>query len=426
MISNVSDRELRQELKGGLMLQQSVFDFNDLDTFARIGFPHHLATPLRQADPIHWHDVSGDPFWLILRHADVISVSRNWRVFSSTNEHGGIHGLNEYQRRRKLDNLGENVFATMDPPEHSKYRGLVSKAMMPSAVRRVSDRVQEVSVARIAEALEKDICDFVVDVSQWIPLEAIAELGNIPNTNRQDVFRWVNAMLGPDEPEYSATVSAGPEGRRSLQKLCEAIYEERKVDPNDDIISMMIQAEVDGTRVTAPQCVAFFQLLISAGSETTRTTMSHGVLALTQNPEQYEAMRADESLIPQAIEEMLRWSTPVHYMRRGVTDDIEIGGKQMRRGDSVILCYPSANRDEGVFEDPFTFDIFRKSNPHISFGGNGPHTCLGANLARMEMKVFFTEFCRRVKRIELAGIPGYLRSNQMNGIKHLPLRLLAA
>jgi cholest-4-en-3-one 26-monooxygenase len=405
------------------MAQLPTFDFNDLDTFSQMGFPHHLVTPIRAADPIHWHNTSGDPFWLILRHADVIAVSRNWKIFSSSNEHGGIHGLNEYQRRRKLDNLKENVFATMDPPEHGKYRGLVVKAMLPSAVKRVSDRVQQVSIARIESAIGKDVCDFVVDISQWVPLEAVAELGSIPNTNRQDVFRWVNAMLGPDDREYAPTPTAGPEGRRSLQQLCEAIYEQRKSSPGDDIISMMIRAEVDGLPVTAKQCAAFFELLISAGSETTRTTLSHGVLALARNPGQYAAMRADESLIPPAIEEMLRWATPVHYMRRGVTADTEFGPRQMRRGDSVILCYPSANRDESVFADPFTFDISRKNNHHLSFGGNGPHNCLGANLARMEMKVFFTEFCKRVNRIELAGEPTFLRSNQMNGIKHLPLKL---
>lgn len=402
------------------------FDFNDLDRFANIGFPHDLVTPLRAADPVHWHDVSGEPFWLILGHGDLISISRNWKTFSSSNEHGGIHGLSEYQRRRRIDNVTENVFATMDPPEHGKYRGLVVKAMMPSAIKRVGDRVQAVSAERIQNAVDKDLCDFVVDVSQWVPLEAMAELGNIPNTDRQDVFRWVNAMLGPDDPEYAATPTAGPEGRRSLQKLCNAIYEERKLAPGDDIISMMIEAEVEGQRVTASQCTAFFELLISAAAETTRTTLSHGILALARHPEQYAAMRADEALIPQAIEEMLRWATPVHYMRRGVTDDVEIGGKQMRRGDSVILCYASANRDEAVFDDPFTFDISRQKNPHLSFGGFGPHNCLGANLARLEMKIFFTEFCKRVRRIDVGGDPILLRSNQMNGIKHLPLRLQAA
>jgi cholest-4-en-3-one 26-monooxygenase len=406
--------------------RQPEFDFNDLDTFSRLGFPHDPVTPLRAADPVHWHDTSGDPFWLILRHADVIAISRNWKTFSSSNEHGGIHGLSEFQRRRKISALTENVFSTMDPPEHGRYRGLVVKAMMPSAISRVSSRVQQVSIDHIERAIEQNVCDFVVDISQWIPLEAVAELGNIPNTNRDDVFRWVNAMLGPDDPEYAVTATAGPEARRSLQKLCLSIYEERRIAPGDDIISMMIRAQVDGEPVTAMQCVAFFELLIAAGSETTRTTLTHGMVALARNPEQYAAMRADESLIPQAIEEMLRWSTPVHYMRRGVTADIEFGGKQMRRGDSVILCYASANRDESVFANPFTFDTSRKSNAHLSFGGNGPHTCMGANLARMEMKIFFSEFCKRVKSIELAGEPIFLRSNQMNGIKHLPLRLQRA
>ena len=408
------------------MTSSERFDFNDIDRFAESGFPHGLATPIRQRDPVYWHDVGGEPFWLLMAHADIVSASRNWRAFSSSNAHGGIHGFNEFQRRRKTDNLSENVFATMDPPEHGKYRGLVVKAMMPSAIKRVGDRVQDVSVERIGNALDRDVCDFVTDVAQWVPLEAMAELGNIPNTNRADVFRWVNAMLGPDDPEYAPTPDAGPEGRRSLQRLCNQIYEARKAEPGDDIISMMIQAEVDGVPVTNTQCTAFFELLISAAAETTRTTLSHGVLALAQNPGQFAAMRADENLIPQAIEEMLRWSTPVHYMRRGVTEDIEFGGKRMRRGDSLILCYASGNRDEGVFEEPFTFDISRSKNPHLSFGGTGPHTCLGANLARMELRIFFTEFCRRVGRLELAGDAVLLRSNQMNGIKHLPLRLMAA
>jgi cholest-4-en-3-one 26-monooxygenase len=323
--------------------------------------------------------------------------------------------------------LIENTFVTMDPPEHSKYRKLVTGAMLPSAVAAVALRVRETSVELIEAAIAKGKCDFVLDVSAWIPLEALAELADIPMTDRKQMFQWVNAMLGPDDPEYAASFEHALEGRRSLQSYCENLYEQRKDRLGEDIISMMIAGEIDGEPVSARRAAAFFEVLIGAGSETTRTALSHGVLELARRPEQYQAMRADPELLQTtAIGEILRWATPITYFRRGATVDCELGGQSIKAGDSVILCYASANRDAAVFDEPFVFDVRRKPNKHVSFGAGGPHNCLGANLARLEMKIFFEELCARVATIELLGDPDFLRSNIIHGIKHLPVRLHAA
>lgn len=399
--------------------------FADLDGFAAAGVPHEWLTSLRANDPVSWQPTEdGGGFWLVTRHADVVEASRDWRTFSSDNSNGGIMGLVEAERQRRIQALVENTFVTMDPPEHSKYRKVVTSAMLPSAVAAVARRVREISVELIEAAIAKGTCDFVLDISAWIPLEALAELADIPVPDRRQLFEWVNALAGPDDPEYAASFAHALEGRRSLQRYCENLYEQRKDHLGEDVLSMMVAGEIDGEPISARRAAAFFELLIGAGSETTRTALSHGMLELARHPEQYRAMRADPELRQTtAIDEILRWATPITYFRRGATVDCELGGQPIKAGDSVILCYASANRDEAVFDDPFVFDVSRKPNRHVSFGAGGPHNCLGANLARLEMKIFFEELCARVAAIELASEPDFLRSNMIHGIKHLPIRL---
>ena len=251
----------------------------------------------------------------------------------------------------------------------------------------------------------------------------LAELGNIPTLDRAKVLKWVNAMLSPDDPEYAASFDEALQCRRAMQDYCRNLYALRKQDPGEDAISLMIEGVIDDKPVSAAHAAAFFELLLAAGSETTRTAMSHGVLAFAQFPDQFEALRQDTGLIDSAVEEILRWATPIIYFRRGVTADLELHGHAIKRGSSVVLCYASANRDERVFEEPFRFDIRRKPNRHLAFGGGGPHNCLGVNVARLELRVFVEELVRRVSAIELAGSPSRLRSNVLNGLKHVPVRL---
>lgn len=398
-------------------------DLNDLDRFASEGVPHEWLKELRAEDPVYWHPgEGGDGFWLITLYEDVISVSRDWRNFSSQNEHGGVVGLNEAQRRRRIDNLIETSFVNMDPPEHTKYRNVVQRAVFPRAVAACEPFFRQLTGDLLDKAIAQDVCMFVTEVSMWLPIEMMAELGKIPTLDRELVLKWVNAVLAPDDPAYAATPEQAVEYRMALQHYCKNLYEIRKKEPGEDIISLMIEGKIDDEPITADHAAAFFAVLLGAASETTRTAMSHGVHAFAQFPDQYDALRNDPSLIPTTIEEILRWSTPINYMRRGATADFELRGRRIKRGDSVVICYASANRDENVFVDPFRFDITRQPNRHLSFGGNGPHNCLGTNVARIELKIFLEELIRRVSAIEIVQEPKKVRSNFINGLKDLPIR----
>lgn len=405
-----------------------IIDFTDLDQFAARGLPHDLFAKLRAQAPVYWQQVSDDDgFWLVTRHEDVVNIARDYKTFSSSIDLGGVMGLTRPERQRRDEFASTTSFLLLDPPEHGKLRGVVTKAILPSAVASVGDCVRRVSIDLIENALNKDVCDFVEDVAVYVPIEALSELGNVPIPDRDQMIRWVNALASPDDPEYAKDLSELVKARRELRSYCEDLYQQRRAAPGSDILSMMVHGEIDGRPVSPQEAGGFFELLLTAGSETTRTVMSHSVLALARHDDQYQIMRNEPEILKKtAVEELLRWACPVIHFCRRVTQDKEIGGKLIRKGDTVAICFASANRDESVFENPFEFDVRRSPNRHLSFGGGGPHSCLGANVARLELRIFFEEFCKRVKRVELLGEPSYLRSNLINGIKHLPVRLHAA
>ena len=401
----------------------AAIDFTDLNRFASEGIPYAGLARLQREDPVHWHPVANESgFWLLTRHEDVTRISRDWRTFSSEPIHGGITGFTARDRAVRGKVSAETIIR-MDPPEHTKYRRFVSDGVMPSAVRKVADKIRRLSIDLIEQNLDKPVFDFVTQIAAWIPLEAVAELGAIPDDDRRQMFEWVNTIVGPDDPEYAPTPEELSRALTSIREYCLALYGVRSQDLGEDILSMMIKGEINGGRVPPDRAVSFFQFLFSAGSETTRTALSHGVMGLSEYPDQYEILRKDpEAVVATGVEEILRWSSPVIYFLRGVTQDVELHGKQIRAGDRVMICYAAANRDDSKFENPFTFDITRKNNPHLAFGGTGPHNCLGANLARLEMKIFFEELAKRVSKITIMGEPSLLRSNLNPGIKHLPVR----
>ena len=400
---------------------ESGIDFVDLDAFAASGVPHDKLTRLRNEEPVFWHaNPDGGGFWLISRHEDVMRISRDWKNFSSDMANGGILGLTDRERMMRDTEAATNTLITMDPPVHGKYRRFVAKAMLPSAIAKVENHVRKISIEMIEAALEKDSFDFVDTMAAWIPLEALAELGDIPILDRKQMFDYVNTIVGPDDPEFARTPEQLGEATASLRNFCIELYRSRHASPGDNILSMMIDGRVDGEPVSEDRVVSFFELLLTAGSETTQTAITHGALAFARFPDQFQIVREHPELLKSsAVEEILRWATPVTYFRRGVMADCEIRGQRIKAGETVMMCYASANRDERVFDNPFSFDIQRQSNPHVSFGGRGPHHCLGANLARMELRVFFEELSKRVSEIRLMGQPDYLRSNLTNGIKHL-------
>jgi cholest-4-en-3-one 26-monooxygenase len=281
--------------------------------------------------------------------------------------------------------------------------------------------VRELTARIVDEVIERGECDFVVDVAAELPLQVIAELLGVPNADRHKLFEWSNRMVGSEDPEYFVSETEVQTAQIEMFMYANGLAQERRENPRDDIVTTLLEGEVDGDRLSEMDFNLFFLLLTVAGNETTRNSISHGIRAFCEHPDQYRALVDDPSLAVSATEEIVRWASPVMYFRRNVTKDTVIRGQQLKAGDKVAIYYCSANRDEDVFDRPFEFDISRDPNPHIGFGGGGPHFCLGANLARLEIRVLFEELARRMPDIELVGEPDYLRSNFIGGIKHMPV-----
>jgi cholest-4-en-3-one 26-monooxygenase len=410
-------------------------DLREIDLLDREVFtdrvPHEWFTFLRREAPIYHHpEPNGPGFWVITKHDDVVALNRNWETFSSEQERGGVVALEEPDPAVAVSQQefteGGRLMLMMDPPDHTRYRKLVNRGFTPRAIRSLEDHMRSMSAKIIERSLAKDdgACDFVVDVAAELPLEAIAEFLGVPYEDRHKLFDWSNRMVGSEDPEYAVSPRVAREAQVEMFVYAHALGEDRRAAPRQDIVSDLIHSEIDGDRLTEMDFNLFFLLLSVAGNETTRNAMSHGMAALLEHPDQYQMLVDDPALMATATEEILRWASPVMFFRRNATEDYEYKGHTIREGDKISLWYISANRDEEVFDDPFTFDIRRDPNPHIAFGGGGPHFCLGANLARMEIKVLFEELVQRVPRVEKLGEPVRLRSNFINGLKHLPVRLM--
>ena len=306
---------------------------------------------------------------------------------------------------------------------HTRYRLLVNKGFTPRRIAALEDRARAMTNDIIDRVCEKGECDFVEDMAAELPLQVIAELMGVPQEDRRLVFDWSNRMVGAADEEYQqdARPEAAMEASMELYAYANRLAAEKRADPHDDILSALIKAEVDGEMLTELELDMFFLLLAVAGNETTRNLISHGMLALMNHPDQRQKLLDDPGKIPGAVEEMLRWGSPVMHFRRTATKDVVIRDQPIAEGDKVVIWYISANRDEDHFDYPYTFDVERSPNEHVAFGGGGPHFCLGANLARMEIRVMFEEVLRRLPDMELAGPAQRLKSNFINGIKHIPV-----
>ncbi|MCL6641303.1 MAG: cytochrome P450, partial [Candidatus Rokubacteria bacterium] len=314
---------------------------------------------------------------------------------------------------------GGNLMLTMDAPEHTRYRKLVNRGFTPRQMRMLEPHIRELTNRILDDVIERGECDFVVDVAAELPLQVIAEMLGVPHEDRHKVFEWSNRMIGSEDPEYSVSAEEVQAAQVEMFMYANELAKERRENPRDDIVTALLNAEVDGDRLSEMDFNLFFLLLAVAGNETTRNSISHGVRAFCEHPDQYRKLVADPSLAKSATEEVVRWASAVMYFRRNVTRDTELRGQRIRAGDKVSIWYISANRDEEVFDDPFRFDITRHPNEHVGFGGGGPHHCLGANLARMEITVLLEEMARRIPTIELVDEPAPLRSNFIAGIKHM-------
>ena len=354
-------------------------------------------------------------WWAVTRHADVMEVSRSPERFAS-----GRGGTNIGDIPDELAEFLGSII-NMDAPRHTKVRRLVSSGFTPRQVARLDDAVA-LRAARIVDAIaERGECDVVTDIAAPLPLGVICDMMGIPPEDEQRMFELSNVILGFGDPDYVSTIGDLVNAGMELFSYGLRLAEARRAEPADDIATTLIHAEVDGEQLTPAELGSFFVLLVVAGNETTRTAISHGVLALTNHPDQRERWLADPAgLAPVAVEEIVRWATPVLHFRRTATADTELGGQRIAEGDRVVLLYESANRDQTVFEAPDTFDIARQPNDHVAFGAGGPHFCLGANLARRELRVMFTELLTRVPDLEVTAPPDRLRSAFINGIKRMP------
>ena len=401
----------------------SGIDLLDLDRFQRQEH-HEMFRRLRAEDPVYWHEheVPGAKgFWNVLRHADVSTVSRDSALFSSEAE--GVIGMLNPDEDAELDQTNDPrglMMLYMDPPKHTRYRLLVNKGFTPRMIGLLEQYLRHRATVIVDNVIERGEVDFVTDVACELPLQAIAEIMGVPQEDRKLIFEWSNRMVGMDDPEYNQ--SEGVDAMAELYAYVNQLAKQRQSDPRDDIVTRLLNAEIEGDRLSELEFDMFMLMLSVAGNETTRNATSWGMLALMQNPDAYRALREDPSKVELGVEEIIRWASPVMHFRRTATAATELGGKPIAEGDKVVMWYVSANRDETVFDDPYRFDIGRDPNPHIGFGGGGAHFCLGANLARTELRLLFDEIVRRVPDPTLAGDPQYLRSNFLGGIKHLPVR----
>ncbi len=313
---------------------------------------------------------------------------------------------------------------TMDDPRHAHMRKLVSAGFTPRMLKKLEDSVQETAAQIVDDICERGEVDFVVDVAAALPLRIVCEIMGIPDSEYQNVFDQTNIILGASDPEFQPEgadlLTLGLTAGATLSAIMKDVAESKKGSDGTDLTSVLVNAEIDGERLTEQEIASFFILLVVAGNETTRNAISWGLHYLTQNPEQHQIWKDDfEGVGPKAIEEIVRLASPVTFMRRTATEDTTIGGADVKEGDKLGMVYLAANRDEAVFEDPLKFDVQRDPNPHIGFGGPGPHFCMGAHLARREMLVMYRELFSRLPDIHATGEPELLLSNFIHGVKHL-------
>jgi cytochrome P450 len=378
---------------------------------------------LRAERPVSWHEEyeypgvpKGPGFWAVTRYADVWPISRNAHLFISG------RGTNISDLPTELTEFFGSMI-NMDAPRHTKLRLIVNRGFTPRMVARAEETVR-VKARRIVDAIsEKGECDFVSEVAAALPLEIICDMMGIPSSDYRRILELTNSILGVGDPEYATTIEDLMAAGLELATYAQELGRHRISHPTDDITSALMHAEVDGERLTEQEFGSFFILLVAAGNETTRNAISHAMKALTDFPDERRKWLADFARVtPTAVEEIVRWASPVIHFRRTATEDTVVGGQAIRAGDKLVMWYNSANRDEAAFVDPYRFDVTRDPNEHVGFGGGGPHFCLGANLARREIAVMFDELLHRLPDIEVSAPPAMLFSAFIHGVKRMPCR----
>jgi len=398
-------------------------DLADHDAFVA-AVPHAAFARLRREDPVHWNpEPGGRGFWAVTRYEDIRTVHRTPQVFSSE-----IGGTSLEDLAPEHIDVRKSMIDT-DPPRHDELRALVNRRFTPRAVTAWEDQVRMVARQVIDAALPVGAFDFVHEIASEIPMQVFAEILGVPQSERRQIIEIGDRLLGNADPEYAHTgddaahrhLPFSSPAALDMFAFGRRLADERREHPRDDIMTALVQSGL-----TQREMDVYFVLLATAGNETTRHTITHGLLALIEHPDERERLRQDPSLGKSAAEEMLRWATPVHHFRRTAAVDTELGGTEISAGDKVTTWFTSGNRDRSAFDAPDRFDVGRSPNPHMTFGPGGVHHCLGAHLAKLEIRITFEELLSRGVEIELTGPPERLRSNFFNGIKRLPVRVTAA
>jgi cholest-4-en-3-one 26-monooxygenase len=400
-------------------------DLVDPERYARRGYPHDVWTRLRADAPVAYFAPEGfEPFWAITKHADIVEISKQPLRFSSE---PGI----------TLRLAGAPIYASemvvmLDPPRHGPMRRVINGRFTPRAVRERREDVDRIAVDVMDTAVpggSTGELDFVERIAAPLPLGVIAWVLGVPRDDWELIFRWTNEIIGKEDPEYrregETPDQTSRRARREVHAYFRRLIEQRRREPADDLVSELIRGEVDGKPLTEEQLVAYTELLVEAGNETTRNAISGGLLALAEHPAEWEKLRAHPELLPDAVEEVLRWASPISHFTRTATEDYELRGEKIRAGEQVALYYASANRDDELFDDPFAFRVDRRPNPHLAFGF-GEHFCMGAHVARVEIETIFRHLTRRLEAFEVCGDVERLSSITNGSIKHLPLRVRMA
>ena len=412
----------------------AALDRIDLDNGAFVdGVPYDTFALLRREAPVWWYDwPHGRGFWCVTRHEDVVAVHKDTQTFSSEVGATALEDLDPDQieaRKSMLDT---------DPPRHTRLRRLVNREFTPRAVMLYEQLLRELTRVILDRALPMGEFDFIDEVAKVLPIRVLCEILGVPQDDNAILIELGDRMIANTDPDISDVHPASPESAAyrllpfrspaaaELFEYGHRLAERRRSDPGEDIVSKLVHAEIDGERLTGREFDVMFLLLVVAGNETTRQAIAHGMQALVEHPTQLERLRREPSLMPTAVDEIARWSSPVLHFRRTAACDTELRGVPIAAGDKVVTWYASANRDEEVFERPDEFDIARSPNPHLTFGGGGPHFCLGAHLAKLEVRVMFEELLPRLASIELTAPPRRVQSNFTNALKAMPVRVVVA
>jgi len=399
-----------------------IVDLNDSGTFIH-GQPHDRLDILREQYPLYWNEESpsfGPGFWNVTRYDDVVAVSRDTETFSSAS---GINISYPPEADPEIVTAVVGNMICMDPPLHRAYRKIAQPFFTRSLIAKLEDRVRELAVGILDGAAGRGECDFMADIAAPLPISVLCDILGVPHEDWRNIFEWSNILIGFDDPELGKSEELIQQTFMDLFGYGQQLIADRRANPRDDLMTAIAMAKTDdGTEIPEHLLNGFFLLMVIAGNETTRNSISGGMLALIENPDQRRMLLDDRSRIPVAVEEILRWVSPVNHMRRTVLRDTELHGTKLAAGDKIVMWYGAANRDPEAFDRPQTFDITRDPNAHIAFG-IGEHFCLGARLGRLQIRIMMEELMERLPDIELAGEVRYVRTNFINGIKEMPVRL---